>query len=204
MNKAEAPPTGRAKSRPGRRRALCGARCRERRPWQPLSSEDKLAIGLLALFLMAACTLELYFVIHYRDINTQTDIFARAFRIYAVGDAAYYGQGNIYVPFALESINVFFTQVLNVVLIRAIVRRRAYRYPLQLAVSAYVSYSVVFYFWLAHVSGYPGMPVRGTWGFFIFVTPNLPWLLGHLYLACQAFVVIQRQFRSDSANISSA
>ena len=194
MNQAQAPPTGRAKSRPGRRRALSGARFRKSRPWHPLSGEDKLTIGLLALFLMMACTLELYFVIHYRDINTQTDIFARAFGIYAAGDAAYYGQGNIYVPLTLESINVFFTQVLNVVLIRAIVKRRAYRYPLQLAVSAYVSYSVVFYFWLAHVSGYPGMPVRSAWGFFIFVTPNLPWLLGHLYLACRAFVVIQRQF----------
>lgn len=202
MNKAEAP-TGRARPGPGRRRALCAVRFRESRPWQPLSDEDKLAIGLLALFLMAAWTLEFYFVIHYRDINTRTDIFARAFRIYAAGDAAYYGQGNVYVPLALESINVFFTQVLNVVLIRAIVKRRAYCYPLQLAVSAYVSYSVVFYLWLAHVSGYPGMPVRNAWGFFIFVTPNLPWLLGHLYLACRAFAVIQRQFRSDPANTGS-
>lgn len=196
MSKAEALPTDRASSRPGRRRIFRGAQGRAGKPRASMSGEDKLAIGLLIFFMMAACSLELYFVIHYRDINTRKDIFARGFEIYADGDQAYYGHGNIYVPLALESINVFFTQVLNGVLIWAIVKRRAYRYPLQLAVSAYVSYSVVFYLWLAHVSGYPSMPVRSGWGFFIFITPNLPWLLGHLYLAYRAFVAIQRRFQN--------
>ena len=194
MAKAEASCANRTRYRLIRSRTTHGTSSCQGKRWLPLSGEDKLTLGILMLFIAVAFSLELYFVMHYRDINTQQHLFARGFQIYAAGDNAYYGHGNIYVPFALETINVFFTQVLNVALIWAIMKRRAYRYPLQLAVSAYMSYSLIFYFWLAHVSGYPGMPERNAWGVFIFVTPNLPWLIGNFYLAYRAFVVIQRRF----------
>ncbi len=43
----------------------------------PLSRHDKIAIGLLAFFVALSYTLELYFVLHYRDIHQRTDLFAR-------------------------------------------------------------------------------------------------------------------------------
>jgi hypothetical protein len=160
--------------------------------------EDRLTVALLAFFIAAALTVELYFVFHYRDVHTRDDLFARAYQLYSIGDDAYYGQGDVHLPFALETINVFFTQILNALLIWAVAKRLAWRYPLQLAVSAYVAYSVVLYLWHAHVSGYPGMREKSPWAFFIFVAPNLPWLLGNLCLAQRAFTAITRRFRSGS------
>ncbi|HEX2314826.1 MAG TPA: emopamil-binding family protein [Thermomonospora sp.] len=167
-----------------------------------LSREDRVSITLLLFFVLMAVTIELYFVVHHRDLPQRDDLFARLYEIYGAGDQAYYGRGDVHVPFALETINVFVTQVLNGILIWAIVRRRPYRHPLQLAVSSYVAYSVVLYFWIAHVSGYPGMPEKDWWGYLIFYAPNLPWLLGHLYLAHRSFGAIVRQFAPRSTEPS--
>jgi hypothetical protein len=163
---------------------------------RPLSRADRVTIGLLGFFMVMAFTIELYFVLHYRDVREQTGVFASAYAIYGAGDEAYYGRGNIHVPLALETINVFFTQALNALLIWAIVKGRAYRHPLQLLVSSYLAYSVLLYFWIAHVSGYAAMPVRGAWGYFIFYVPNMPWLLAHLWMGQQSFAAILRRFRA--------
>jgi hypothetical protein len=165
----------------------------------PLTRADRVTIGLLGFFMVMAFTIELYFILHYRDVREQTGVFARAYAIYGAGDQAYYGRGDLYVPLALETINVFFTQGLNALLIWAIVKGRAYRHPLQLVVSAYLAYSVLLYFWIAHVSDYANMPVRGAWGYFIFYVPNLPWLLAHLWMGQQSFAAILRRFRPHSA-----
>lgn len=158
-----------------------------------LSRSDKITLALLAFFVLMAFTIELYFILHYRDIREQHHFFARAYAIYGAGDHAYYGRGDIHVPLALESLNVFFTQGLNLLLAWGIVKTRAWRHPLQLLVSSYLTYSVIFYFWVNHVSGYVNMPEKTPWAFFIFIAPNLPWLLGHAWMAWQSFVVLQRR-----------
>lgn len=158
-----------------------------------LSRADRFTLGLLGFFVAMAFTIELYFVLHYRDIREQQHLFARAYAIYGAGDQAYFGRGDIYVPLALESFNVFFTQGLNVLLAWAIVKQRAYRHPLQLLVSSYVTYSVLLYFWVNHVSGYLNMPEKTPWAFFIFIAPNLPWLLGHAWMGWRSFRVLRER-----------
>ena len=158
-----------------------------------LSRTDEITLGLLAFFVVMAFTIELYFILHYRDIREQDHFFARAYAIYGAGDQAYYGRGDVHVPLALESFNVFFTQGLNLLLAWGIVKARAWRHPLQLLISSYLTYSVLLYFWVNHVSGYINMPDKTPWAFFIFIAPNLPWLLGHAWMAWRSFVVLQRR-----------
>jgi hypothetical protein len=153
----------------------------ERAEARPLPVADRVTLGLLGFFMVMAFSIELYFVLHYRDVREQTHFFARAYAIYGAGDQAYYGRGDVYVPLALETLNVFFTQALNALLVWAIVKRRAYRHPLQLLVSSYLTYSVVFYFWVNHVSGYANMPEKTAW------------LLGHAWMAWQSFAVMARR-----------
>lgn len=167
-----------------------------RREARPLPTADKVTLGLIGFFVLMAFTIELYFILHYRDIREQNHFFARAYAIYGAGDEAYFGRGDIYVPLALETLNVFFTQGLNLLLAWGIVKRRAWRHPLQLLVSSYLTYSVVFYFWVNHVSGYINMPAKTPCAFFIFIAPNLPWLLGHGWMAWQSFVAITQRFRA--------
>lgn len=163
---------------------------------RPLSTADKVTLGLIGFFVLMGWTIELYFILHYRDIREQTGFFARCYAIYGAGDQAYFGRGDIYVPLALETLNVFFTQGLNLLTAWAIVKRRPWRHPLQLLVSSYLTYSVVFYFWVNHVSGYANMPEKTAWAFFIFWVPNLPWLLGHGWMAWQSFVALTAKMRA--------
>lgn len=160
-----------------------------------IRTRDRATLWLLAFYAFIAFTLELYFIRHYRDIHQQTDIFGRLWSIYGDGDEAYFGQGNIHVPLALESLHVFLTVPLCAVLAWAIVKDRPWRHPLQLAISAYLAYSVLFYFLHAAVSGFADMPVKNLWGFFIFVVPNLPWLIGPALMATDSFGVIMSKFR---------
>lgn len=71
-------------------------------------------------------------------------------------------------------------------------------------VSAYLAYSVVLYFWLAHVSGYANMPEKSAWAYFIFYAPNLPWLLAHLYMGQVSFAAIARRFRDGTGRLALA
>ncbi|MGK5627836.1 hypothetical protein [Streptomyces sp. URMC 123] len=160
------------------------------------TAEDRITLGFLAFSLLLAFSLESYFLLHFDDIHRQDHPFADLFRIYAAGDLSYYGQGDIHFPLALESLNVCVTQVLNAAVAVGLLRGRAYRYPLQLAVSSYVSYSVVLYFWTAALGGHPNMPEKNAWGYFIFYAPNLPWLAGNLLLAWFAFRAVLRAFRA--------
>ncbi|KUM73431.1 hypothetical protein J7F01_12725 [Streptomyces sp. ISL-22] len=162
------------------------------------SPEDRITLGFLAFSFLLAFTLELYFVLHFQDIGGRRDVFARLFQVYGAGDSAYAGEGDVYFPFALETIHLTVTQVLSVGITVGVLRNRPYRYPLQLAVSSYVAYSVVLYFWRAVVGGYENMPERGAWNYFIFYVPNLPWLLGNLLLAWYAYRAILRRFRGEA------
>ncbi|MEV4432715.1 emopamil-binding family protein [Streptomyces sp. NPDC049555] len=152
-----------------------------------LPRKDRLTLSFLGFSLVLAFSLELYFILHFRTIRTRKDPFAALFALYGAGDRTYYGEGDVYLPFALETLNVCVTQVLNLALIRAVLRGSRWRYPLQLTVASYLSYSVVLYFWHAHAAGYPAMPEHDAYGYFIFYAPNLPWLLGNLWMGAEAF-----------------
>jgi hypothetical protein len=164
----------------------------------PLPRKDWLILGMLGLFFLAACTLELYWVLHADQLvaRSQTDLLAYWFSFYGEADSAYYDQVT---PFTLglETLNVFVTQWLNLWLMYAILKRKPYRYALQLTLGAYLSYSVILYFWTSHLSGYAGMQQRSFYLFCMLIVPNLPWLLGYLYLAYDAFRAISQRFRED-------
>lgn len=169
-------------------------------PRAPLPSKDKAIIAMLGFFLVMAYTIELYFILCHKDLAARagTEFFARCFQIYSAGDMNYFSPvSNL--ALALETLNVFCTQLANVWLIFAIVRRSPYRHALQLTVSSYLSYSVILYFWEAHVSGYAAMPHKDAWGYFIFYAPNLPWLLAHLYMGYDSIRTINERFRTSPA-----
>ena len=151
---------------------------------------------MLGFFLLVAFTLELWWLLHSpaeRVAMKETSLFARLFSYYAPCDRAYF---DLRSPFAtcLEGINVYFTQLLNLWLIFAIMKRRPYRYPLQLIIGSYLSYSVILYFLVGHVSGYETMSYRSAYTYFLFYGVNAPWLLGHLYMMWDATRAIVRQF----------
>ncbi|MEU2514635.1 EXPERA domain-containing protein [Streptomyces syringium] len=156
---------------------------------------DRPVLAFLAFCLLVALSLELYFVLHFQDIDERHDLPARAFQLYGAGDRRYAGQGDTYLPLALETINVLLVQTLNCALAYAIVRPRPWRHPLQLAVGSYLSGSVVIYFWHAHVAGYPDMPEHRFWNYFLFYAPNLPWLVGNLWMAVASFRTLVRSVK---------
>jgi EXPERA (EXPanded EBP superfamily) len=105
--------------------------------------------------------------------------------LYGPSDQAYFESPS---PVALgfEGFNVVVTTPLSVLLAYGVVRRRAWRWPLQLGISAYVVYSVVLYFLIAQISGFAGMPVHTARAFAIFYGANLPWLVGYAWLGWEA------------------
>lgn len=165
----------------------------------PLRSKDWAIIGLLGFFIGMAFTVELYWVLFSDQLvaRAHTEILAFLFSLYGDGDSAYYDNVTALTR-GLETINIFFTQPLHAWLIVAILRQKPYRHALQLALSSYVAYSVLLYFWTAYLSGYAGMRTRSVSTFVIFYMPNLPWLLGSLYMAYDSMVAITRRFRGDA------
>jgi cholestenol delta-isomerase len=165
-------------------------------PSPSLPLRDRVIITLLVGFLAAALVLELYWVIHRRELPRLADrsLVARLFQIYGAADRAYYDAVSP-LALALETLNVFVTQLFNLWLIFAIVRRRPYRHALQLAIASYLSYSVVLYFWTNHLDGYAGMRERNAYGYWLFYAPNLPWLLGYLYMVADSARAITARFR---------
>jgi len=161
----------------------------------PLPRRDRFILTMLGFFVVMAFTMELWWLLHADQLVAlaETSWMARLFSYYGEGDSAYFARVT---PFSrgLESINIFFTQGLNLWLMYAIVRRRPYRHVLQLTVGSYLSYSVVLYFWVAHLSGYAGMGEKTFFAGFIFVVPNLPWLIGYLYMAWDSIRAINLQF----------
>ncbi len=160
-----------------------------------LPTRDRVIIGLLIFFLIIAFSLELYWIIFRYELVARADHewMAYLFKIYGDADRAYYDQVT---PFSssLEIINVAITQWLNVWLIIAIVKRHYYRYALQLTVGSYLAYSVVLYFWVAHIDGYAAMRYQSFYTYFMFYVPNFPWLFGYAYMAYDAIVAICRRF----------
>lgn len=165
-----------------------------------LSASERVIIGLLTFFLIIAFTLELYWIVFNDSLVARADheLFARLFQIYGDADRAYFDR---ITPMAigLEQINVFVTQIVNVWLLWAIVQRVYYRHVLQLLVGSYLTYSVVLYFWAAHVTGYPDMRYQSPYTFFLFYAPNLPWLLGYAYMSLDSIRHLCARLRGDAS-----
>ena len=163
------------------------------REWDLIPVKDKLIVMLLVFFLLVAFSMELYWIVYANSlvVRSQTDWIAYLYSIYGEADRAYYDSVT---PFTLglETINVFVTQILNVWLIWAILRKSRYRHALQLTLGSYLTYSVILYFWVFHLAEYADMQYQSVYTFFILIAPNLPWLLGYLYLAWDAYRAIIR------------
>ena len=152
----------------------------------PLERKDRIIIGLLVFFIVVVWTVELYWGVLYDQMvaRAPNEFLADLYRIYGDADRSYSDRPEAAAcTRGLESFNVFFTQPLNAWLIWAILRRKPYRHALQLALGAYLSYSVLFYFWTAWLSGFQQMPARTAYAYFLFFTPNLPWLFAYLFMA---------------------
>jgi hypothetical protein len=158
-----------------------------------MTRRDRVTIGLLLLFMLVATTLELYFLVHHRELvaRAPTQLFARLFSIYGAADRGYYDAVSP-LALALEGINVLVMQPLCALVVYAIVRRRAWRWPLQLAVASYLSMSVVLYFTIAAVSGYADMARHSATAFALLYGGNAPWLVGYGWMAVDAGRTIAR------------
>jgi hypothetical protein len=169
----------------------------------PVEGKDWAIIGMLGFFIAVAWTVELYWVMFYDEMvsRAQTEWLADLFRVYGDADSSYYDLPSAAAyPRGLESFNIFFTQPLNAWLIWAILARRHYRHLLQLILGAYVTYSVLLYFWTAYLCGFERMASpHSASTYLLFFGPNLPWLLGYLYMAYDSVRAINRRFRSEPA-----
>lgn len=163
-----------------------------------MSRSDRVTLGLLTFFLCIAFSLELYWLIYRDDLVERAphELFARLFQIYGDADRAYYDRISA-LAIGLEGINVYITQLANVWLAFAIITRKHYRHVLQLLVSSYLTYSVILYFWCAHVVGYPDMRYRSAYTFFIFYAPNLPWMLGYGWMAWVSARALNARMRGE-------
>jgi hypothetical protein len=162
-----------------------------------LSGTDRITLVMLAFYLVLAFTLELYFVLFHGTLPARHDVFADAYRLYGRGDRNYYNGPDPYLPLALEALNIAVTQIVNLVLIWAILRARWWRHALQLIMASYLTYSVVLYFTATTWSSLGSTALwRGRAGLILFIVPNLPWLLGPIYLGYQSAVTILRALRA--------
>jgi hypothetical protein len=157
-----------------------------------MSTKDRVMVGCLAFFSLFNVTLDLVLVLRGRDLPrlVGSDWAADLWAIYAYADSTWVAS-----PWSLaqESFNVFVTTLVNLLLIVAIVRRAAWRYPLQLTLGAYLAYSCLQYFLAGHLSGYEGMREKTPLAFAMFYGLTLPWLVAHAWFAGDAFVVIARR-----------
>src|SRR5262249_16180656 len=99
-----------------------------------LSGKDKAGIWLILAFTLVALTLELYWLTFNQELETRTDLLVRLLAIYWPADYTFRIPGySIEKSFTLsfEAVNVLLTPILSALLIRAILARKAYRYPLQ-------------------------------------------------------------------------
>ena len=163
-----------------------------------LETKDRAIVAMLAAFTVFNLTLDLVLVVNAGRLAERrgADWASALWAIYADADRFW-----IVAPWswAQEAINVFWTSVLNVWLIWAIVSRRAYRHVLQLALGAYLSYSVILYWLAGHLSGYEGMRARTAYAFLLFYGTALPWLAAHLYMTYDSAVAITRRFANAGA-----
>jgi len=159
-----------------------------------MSRRDKATLALLGFFLVIAFTIELYYVVAHDHIVAEAgrNPLAWLLSLYGPSDRAYFDAPSP-LTLTLEGFNIVVTQPIGLALAYAIWRRRDWRWPLQLAVSAYVTYSVILYFTIAHVSGMAGMTDHSVRSFAIFYGANLPWLAGYTWMMWDAVREIRQR-----------
>ncbi len=166
-----------------------------------LPFRDRFIVGMLGFFIVMAFTIEWHWLRHGPALveeARQGDWLARLWSVYGATDAMYFDRISSFSR-TLESINVYFSQILNALLMYAIVKRKPWRHPLQMTLGAYLSYSVIVYFMEAHLSGYANMSNRTVSGFVLYYGVNLPWLMGHLYMLYDSFVAVSRRFAQPAS-----
>lgn len=154
------------------------------------SARDRFVIGLILACTAVALSLELYWLIFNQVMESRTDGFARVLSLYWPADYSWRVSGNPpqkAVSLFFETINVFVTPLLSFGLIWAIVRRRPYRFPLQLLIGTYTAYGTLAYYGIAYFSGYAQFDDKGVYQFALFHLVNMPWLVGYGWLAWDAF-----------------
>ncbi len=164
-----------------------------------LSTSDKIVIGLVLIFTLVAVTLELYWLIFNQVMESRTDILGRAWAIYWPADYTYRVNGypiEKAFTLSLEGVNTLLTPFPSALLIWAILKRRPYRYPLQLLIGTYTAYGTFLYFSVAHISGYAVVSDRSAATYLMFYLLNLPWLAGYTWMAYDAFIAIVRGQRA--------
>ncbi|MFN4258756.1 MAG: EXPERA domain-containing protein [Gemmataceae bacterium] len=161
----------------------------------PLPTKDRVIISCLLSFVVIAWTLEVYWW-WYADRLTElvhTDWLIWLWSLYGEADRSFFDPVSPY-ALAMESFNIFVTQLFNLWLIWAIVKNRPYRHVLQLGIGAFVSYSVLLYYWTVHLSDYADMTARTMYHFLMFYLPNAPWLIVSLYMVYDSTQAITRRF----------
>lgn len=179
----------------------------EQRARPTLSGKDKTTIGLMVFFALVAWTLELYWIVHNDSMQGRHDFLARALAIYWPADRTYRVAGrDIAKSFtlALESVNVFVTQLLGLWLVFAIARQKSYRWVLQLVIATYTFYGTVLYYYVAHLSGYAMFEYRGAVPFALFYGVNAPWLLAYGWLGYDAARALLRRPPAAAAGYGAA
>jgi hypothetical protein len=176
-------------ARDGARTALT----RLARPVGPLAARDKGSLWLIAFFATIAYTLEVIWLYHAFEWPTQSGIWAAGARYYGMGDRGYWDQPS-YFEVGLESFNVVFIVASELWLGYAILRRRAYRWPLQLSVGSYLTYSVIYYFTVKLV--FPQMERQDFTSYAMLIVPNLPWLFGGAWWLGEAGAAILKALRA--------
>ena len=170
-----------------------------------LSRRDRATLAVLAFFFVMATTVELYFLVAHEHLaeSARSNFIARMFEIYAPADRAYF-QPVSSLAIALELLNVLVTQPLGLVIMYGIIKKRPWRYPLQLVVGSYLAYSVVLYFLEAQVSGFANMAARTPTNYALFYGANAPWLIGYAWLALDAGRVAVARFATTARVAESA
>lgn len=169
------------------------ALARLERPVGHLAARDKGSLWLIAFFAAIAYTLEVLWLYHAFEWPTQSGFWGAGARYYGMGDRGYWDQPS-YFEVGLESFNVVFIVGSELWLGYAILRRRAYRWPLQLCIGSYLTYSVIYYFTVKIV--FPQMLTQDAASYAMLILPNLPWLFGGAWWLGEASVVILKAQRS--------
>lgn len=168
-------------------------------------SKDKIVIALIVFFAVVALTVEAYWLVFHQVMETRTDPIARLLALYWPADYSYRIPGypvEKSFALALESVNTLVTQWLSFLLIWAILKRRPYRYALQLTVATYTFYGTFLYYFVAHLSGY-AVADKSTYAFVMLYLANLPWLVGYAWIGADAFRAIVGRYRASEVSSGS-
>lgn len=148
----------------------------------PLKTADRWVLVLTIFFVLAAFLVELPWLLASTRLPRLGGWFGAMWAFYGRADRGYFDLVSGFER-GIESFHIFVTQWLHLWLIWAILKGRAYRHLLQLAVGSYVAFSTAVYLAAKHMTGYPLMPEHTVIAFLTLYLANLPWLAGNAWIA---------------------